>query len=556
MNKKNLTLAVYGIQDIDDKEFPVMVHDHNICLFADGQIKKYLQLERFSRKKYDNQMPAFLEKLLKKEKLAGIENIDLVFVDNVIGSSFINKRGNIRFEAPLCDSLAEGLKEGKGYWFGKEVSTYLCNHELAHIYSCLPFYGMFKNNSLLIHFDGGASLSNFSAWYYANGVLKRLEYHWKLNYLSSFFNSNALTFSIIGTSLKDQNSLPGKLMGFSSYGRYREELEKWLKENEYFENIWKQKQDFFDKVKEDYGIELKHFDQRHPFVQDIAATIQYIFERDFINYIKEINKDVQADYLYYTGGSALNIKCNASLVNEHLFREVFIPPCTNDSGLSIGAGALLEWRKHREIKFHSPYLNNWGLKESFNKNFENSVRLAASEIIKGKVGAIYNEFGEVGPRALGNRSIIARPDNKILAQQVSCELKGREWYRPLAPVMLAENLPSFTGKKEEGSLSHYMLTEFEILPQKQKEIEGVVHVDGTSRIQKITKKEQNPFLYELLKFLDHEYGLKALINTSFNAKGKPIVHSPEDARNEASQMGLDFLVLNGDFSFPQEYSEK
>jgi carbamoyltransferase len=81
-------------------------------------------------------------------------------------------------------------------------------------------------------------------------------------------------------------------------------------------------------------------------------------------------------------------------------------------------------------------------------------------------------------------------------------------------------------------------------------------VDGTSRIQTIAKKEQNPFLYELLKFLDHEYGLKALINTSFNAKGKPIVHSPEDARNEASQMGLDFLVLNGDFSFPQEYSEK
>jgi len=545
MKKNHLTLSIYGIQDVDNKDYPTMIHDHNICLFQQGEIKKYLQLERYTRNKYDNQLPRYLEDILRKENLAGKDDLDLIFVDGVVGSAFLNERGNIRFESRLNDDLSNDLVEGMGYWFGKKVNAYSCPHELAHIYSSIPFFGMFKNNSLLIHFDGGASQSNFSAWFYDRGMLQQIEHHWDLDYLASFFNSNALTFSIIGAGPQDQNSLPGKLMGFSSYGNYKEDIEKWLKDNQYFQDIWGNKKLFFNKLLRDWGIQLRHFNQKNSFIQDIAATVQYIFQRDFIEYIRRLNNDVQANYLYYTGGSALNIKCNAALVEQQIFKEVFIPPCTNDSGLSIGAGALLEWTKHKRISQHSAYLNNWGLNTDQTRIVKSTTREAAKKIIEGKAVGVCNGYGETGPRALGNRSIIARADSKDLARYVSEELKGREWYRPLAPVLLEKNLEYFTGEKSNYSLARYMLTDFRIKPERQKEIEGVVHVDGTSRIQVIEERKQNPFMFDLLTYLDGKEGIKALINTSFNAKGRPIVHTEKEALKEAQEMGLEFVVLNG-----------
>ena len=228
-----------------------------------------------------------------------------------------------------------------------------------------------------------------------------------------------------------------------------------------------------------------------------------------------------------------------------LFRSVFVPPCTNDSGLSIGAGAFVEWKKHGKVNPHSPYLNNWGL-QSGGYFFKNShIETVASYLLNGKIVGVCNGFGESGPRALGNRSILALANSKQLAEFVSMKLKGREWYRPIAPVMLSKNLEYFTGEQKSHSLAKYMLMDFSIKPERQKEIEGVVHVDGTSRIQIIEKRTQNPYIFDLLVYLDETTGTKALINTSFNAKGRPIVHTEKDALDEAKEMGLEFVVLNG-----------
>ena len=546
LNKSKSTLAIYGIKDIKNSGYPVFVHDHNVSFFDKGKLLKHVQLERITRTKYDNSLDLNIHSLLKSEKLIQ-DDCDIVFVDNIIGRAFISEDGEIRFEGPVNNELAIGLEKGRCWWYGDEREAYILNHELAHIYSCLPFFGNFRENSLLVNFDGGASLSNFSAWVYKQESLKKLEYHWDLKYLSSLFNANALAFSIIGAREFDQHSVPGKLMGYASYGKYSEALEDWLIKNDYFQDIWKKKTPFFEKVKNDWGIDINSFDQHNSFLQNIAATFQYIFQRDFVRKIEELQKREESDYLYLTGGSALNILANTQIITKKLFKEVFIPPCTNDSGLSIGAGAFMEQIKHSEIRKHSPFINNWNLPDEKFDYFKQDVSDIANELVQEKVIAVCNGFAESGPRALGNRSILALANSSILAKKVSEEHKKREWYRPVAPIMLEKNTRYFTGLTEIPALSKFMLLDFKVINEKIKEIEGVVHVDGTSRIQTIFNREENPFMFDLLNELEEKHKIKALINTSFNIKGEPIVHAADDAIRSAKNMKLDGLVLNGKF---------
>ncbi|NOQ24732.1 MAG: hypothetical protein GQ564_05150 [Bacteroidales bacterium] len=544
LSKTKPTLAIYGIKDIKNSGYPVFVHDHNVSLFKNSKLNRHVQLERITRRKYDNSIEKQIHDLLKNEKLIN-QDFDIVFIDNVIGRAFISADGGIRFEGPLNKELIVGLEKGRCWWYGKETEAYVLNHELAHIYSCLPFFGNFKENSLLVHFDGGASMSNFSAWTYKNSSLSKIEYHWDLKYLSSLFNANALAFAIIGAKEFDQHSVPGKLMGFASFGEYSIELEIWLIENDFFQNIWGKKSMFFEKVKKDWNIDLNSFDLHNSFLQNIAATFQYVFQRDFLEKIKTLKTITSTDYLYLTGGSALNILVNTEIINSNLFNDVFIPPCTNDSGLSIGAGAFVEHLKHGKIELHDPYLNNWNLSNCEVAYDDKDIKEVAKQLIDGKVIGVCNGFGESGPRALGNRSILALANSKQLAKKVSEEHKKREWYRPVAPIMLEKNAKYFTGLNEIHHLSKYMLLDFTINEDKRKEIEGVVHVDGTSRIQTIFKRSDNPFIFDLLEILDKEFKIKALINTSFNIKGEPIVHTVSDAERSALNMRLDGVVLNG-----------
>ena len=538
------TLAIYGIQDRADRGYPWYVHDHALALMQDGKVEKHIQLERISRKKRDNSLHKQLFSILKKEKLLKTD-FDLVFVDNVVGRSFITTGGEIRFEAPLNNTLASGLEKGRAWWLDHEVEAYCLNHELAHVFSNLPFCGELMENSLLIHFDGGASRSNFSAWTWKDGKINYLESHWDLKYLSSLYNANALSFEIIGADIRDQNAVPGKLMGYASYGDHSQELENWLIKNNYFENIWGSKKIFFAKLKSDFGIEIKHFDQKETVLMDIAATFQHIFQRETVKKIVDLQEQTQTDYLYYSGGSALNIPVNSAILASRSFRDLFIPPCTDDSGLALGAAAFFEWQKHGTVKKNSPYLNNWGVEQYKASYTMDDIRQVAHLLQQGSVLGVCNEQAEVGPRALGNRSILSLANSKKLADRVSMDIKGREWYRPVAPIMLDKNLTYFTGKQNVHHLAKHMLLNFEILPEHRKELAGATHVDGTSRVQVLSAKDDNPFMFDLLSYLDRNNGIKALINTSFNKRGEPIVHTEEDAIRSAKNIGLDALVLNG-----------
>ena len=240
----------------------------------------------------------------------------------------------------------------------------------------------------------------------------------------------------------------------------------------------------------------------------------------------------------------MNIHTNTSIVESHLFDKVFIPPCPDDSGLSLGAAAYLEWKKDNIVKKHVPYLNDWGVEEYSANYSTEDLQQVALLIAEGKVIGICNGASEAGPRALGNRSLISLP-TKALAYKVSVEYKQREWYRPVAPVMLEKNARYFTGQNPVHPLTRYMLLDLKIPEEKQQEIPGVIHANGTARIQTIFSKEDNPFMFDLLTLLDEQFNVKALINTSFNRRGEPIVHTEADALKAAREMDIDAVVLNG-----------
>lgn len=546
------TLAIYGIKDRNSFQYPTFVHDHNLCLMQDGEIIQYLQLERYTRRKYDNRLDLFIEELIDDKTLELPNEFDLVCVNDYTGNAFISQSGRLHFEANYQKNLSPQLISARAYYNdteglnGKDLTAFCCPHELAHIFSCVPFYGTFKENSLLVSFDGASSLGNYSAFLYRNGKLSLIENNWTdLGFASKFFNDNKLSFSMLGAKPYEHCSVPGKLMGFASWGNYRQDIEEWLKENDYFNCCGKHSATgILSSIKERLGNVCEEYDTHNQFLQDAAATLQQIFENAVLRKLESLQQKYHCDYLYYGGGCALNIVTNSKIIESGMFKDVFIAPCCNDSGLSIGAAAFLECQKGNDIKIHSPYLNNVGL-DFADKVMPSTdlIKAAATILLSGGIIGVCNGIAEAGPRALGNRSLIALANNKELSQKISMKVKKREWYRPVAPIMLLENAQKVTGQKI-SELSRFMLQDFTIKKEYHEQLAGVVHANNTARIQTISKENDNPFMYRLLSYLNEEYGILALINTSFNAQGEPIVHTKNDAFFSAKKMNLDALIYN------------
>jgi len=489
--------------------------------------------------------------ILNNEEIAVDNDTVFLFVNSFVGSSFISENGRIRFD---CNNKEADLtRPVKGYcwvqksqWDGFEAEAYSISHEIAHAFSVVPFAKGLKENSLLVSFDGGASTGNFAAFLYKKGQLTQLESHWDLSHLSKLYNDNGLSFALMQAEPGEHCSVPGKLMGFASWGNYNKKIEDWLIENDYFKNAWGDRKDFYERALKDFGWKGNLDNHKDVFLFDVAATMQEIFKKGILEKIISLAKETSTEYLYYAGGCALNIVANAELIQSNIFKDVFISPCCNDSGLSIGASAYWHFINGKELITETPYLNSFGNINDYDYDAED-VEQTAKALADRKVIGICNGFAEAGPRALGNRSILCLADSKVLSQKVSMEIKEREWYRPVAPIMLARNTERFTGLANVHHLAKYMLLDFDILPEYKKEIEGVVHANGTARIQVINKRGDNTFIYDLLTLLEEKYRIRALINTSFNGKDEPIVQTEKDAISSAKRMNLDGLVINGKY---------
>lgn len=290
-------------------------------------------------------------------------------------------------------------------------------------------------------------------------------------------------------------------------------------------------------------------------VADLAFTGQYFFTEIMLQLLGNLAGSTGMDRLALAGGCALNSSCNGQIIQNTPFREVYVPPAPADDGTALGA-AWLAWREdHGEIpprrESLSPYLGSELSEEALLRLLrfgsgldcrhlpETVCEETARLLAQGSLVAWVQGRAEFGPRALGNRSILADPRNPGMKDRINALVKFREEYRPFAPCILHQHGPAYFEHYQD---SPYMERTLRFRDEAARRVPAVVHVDGTGRLQSVTSA-RNPRFFRLLEAFQRESGVPLLLNTSFNVMGKPIVHSVEDAVSVFMTSGLDVLVI-------------
>ena len=296
---------------------------------------------------------------------------------------------------------------------------------------------------------------------------------------------------------------------------------------------------------------------------DIAAAIQAVLQVCLLHVLKHYRKETGMKKVCMAGGVALNCTANGVLKRSNLFEDCFIQPAAGDDGTAIGA-ALYVQKKHSKnpsaSKMNMPYwgpdYSNETIREVIQNNhtgdskYYESFDLLAIEvaqyIAEGKVIGWFQGRMEFGPRALGNRSILADPRNPIMQSHINKLIKQREEFRPFAPAVLSDQASEiFEIKEGDSSLFEYMLSVTSVRETYREKLPAITHVDGSARVQVVTEKHNARF-WRLIAEFGKLAGISVILNTSFNVRGQPIVCTPQEAIETFFQADLDVLVL-GDF---------
>lgn len=288
--------------------------------------------------------------------------------------------------------------------------------------------------------------------------------------------------------------------------------------------------------------------------RDVAFALQRATEEIVLSMARRLRAETGLPRLVMAGGVALNCVANGRLLREGIFEEIFVQPAAGDNGASLGA-ALHVAHRRLGVPRGAPMRHAF-LGPGFSEG--NTERLAAerglvvepagdvvertAELLAGGavVGWMQGRM-EYGPRALGNRSILADPTRPDMRDRVNAKVKFREGFRPFAPsVPLARAAEWF----EDVRPSPWMLLAFRVRPGCAERLPAVTHVDGTARVQTVTP-EENPRFHALLEAFGRRTGVPVLLNTSFNVRGEPIVLSPAEALDALARSGLDAVALGG-----------
>jgi len=360
-----------------------------------------------------------------------------------------------------------------------------------------------------------------------------------------------------------------KTMGLAPYGnpsRYEEIFASFF---EFGEGSWRM--NFLEPETTDFGRETYETTRRKmaelffpareegdPIGQehcDLAAALQAATDRAMTRLVPYWMKKLSHENLCLAGGVALNCTTNGRILGLKEVRHCFIQPAAGDDGSALGA-ALQVSHEHGDVpqKMGMPY---WGPSSSSDeieaafagapagtrrtrhKDLAAAAEAAAEGLAAGRVTAVYQGRMEFGPRALGNRSILADPRDPAMRDRVNAAVKLREAFRPFAPAVLEERLEEVF--EASGSLP-YMLVAVPVRPAWKDRLPAVTHVDRSARVQTVTAA-QNAFLHAVLSAFDRRTGVPVLLNTSFNVKGQPIVHTPREALETFLSTGIDSLFF-------------
>jgi carbamoyltransferase len=489
--------------------------------------------------------------------------IDLVSIGlAALGLGFTILRGDYldlarRFVRFVVHSIGEDVPE--------DIRIVPVPHHLAHASSAYYFSGF--NNATVITVDGTGEFEATVVWRVRDGEFE------KVASIPTVYGSLGVLYEVVSVKIGyDGLEGPGKVMGLAPYGKaskYYEKLRSFIKfdDRDYpFRFVvpgkWRVKGgDFYEPyvliANSLYPNDRVSWDPRgdlHPDAVDLAWAVQAVTEEVMLHLARWAREHTGEGNLGLAGGVALNAKANMVIHYSKTFNDIFIFPAANDAGTPIGAAAYVYEHvlggKMRRQRLKTVYLGPEYSDEDVKKVVErggwnakyigDDVNEVVDLIVKGFVVAWFQGRAELGPRALGNRSIIADPRRKDMWGVVN-RIKGREWWRPLAPSLLEED----TGKYFIEPVPHqFMILMFKYKPEMCEVVPAVCHVDGTARPQTVNKDENRTW-YELIKAFKDVTGEGIILNTSFNLAGEPLVETPTDAIRSYALGGFKAIYIQG-----------
>ena len=558
--------------------------DSSACIIINGKLEFGIEEERINRQKHWAGLPInsiyaclinnnlnlsdVTDIVINTNPFSNIKEKSIYFLKNYI-------KGNKKFEIfkrtknkfKLLDNINKNFKESK---LNKNVKLHFVDHHISHIASA--FYPSNFKKAIGLSVDGFGDFCSVAIAKCENKkifVIDRVYFPHSLGVFYEAF-TQLLGFRNYGDEYK--------VMGLSSYGKpkfydfinnkffaHKNKINLNLK---YFNHIDKNftykfkgspKQSKLLNKKAFSKINLNNETNFSKYKADVACSIQKIFEDKLMLIIKKIEKINFSKNLVYAGGCALNSLANKKIFESKVFKKIFIPYAPGDGGGSIGAALTIAYKKYNYKSIQNlstPYIGpkfdsneileyikkNNKLKKLKVKIYKNKNHLfnnIARSIYKNKIVGYFNDKMEFGARALGNRSILANPCNPRIKDIINKKIKRRENFRPFAPAILEERKFQWFNSKYSNP---YMSSVELIKKKKRKLIPAVTHIDGTGRVQTVSK-EINFNFYSIIKKFHSLSGVPIILNTSFN-ENEPIVMDYKNAINCFLRTKMDTLVLN------------
>jgi carbamoyltransferase len=484
-------------------------------------------------------------KTAREADVAFAENASLAPLLAVLQINFL--RTLPAFEHAICYDLLNGR-------FASYASVPL-RHHLCHAAAAV-FTSPFKECCVMV-VDGSGEIHSAAFFHYRDGRFKELA-TWPSLFSLGFLY--AMVTRYCGFSpLKGEE---WKMMGLAPYGKINPDLYAFFKEMialdglslRFKRNIYRRKT-FHDPLMSILGSVREPDDPDFMASADLAHTFQRVFSETMIDLVKNLHALGLSRNLAYGGGCALNSVTNGMLVSETGFQTLHIPCAPGDDGNALGAVLYQKIAidgEARSPKFASPYLGSAISNDRLQRfldtgvlayrkidNEADLIDMAVERLLAGAVVGWIQGRAEFGPRALGNRSILADPRRADIRDRINLIVKAREAFRPLGPSVLHERGPEFF---ENYQYSPYMERVLTFRPEVRHRFPAVVHADGSGRAHSVTRA-QNPMFHRLIERFDASGGVPMLLNTSYNVMGKPIVSSELDAIGAYLWSGLDCLVI-------------
>ncbi len=551
-------------------------HDASCTLIKNFKIIAACEQERYSKKKHTREFPIDAINDALKIGNINIKKIDIIcvgflpmrYINEFFLKPVLDDPKKLNFLLQGANRINENLNLEntirKKLKFKKKIL--FKSHHLCHLASA--FYPSGFKKSIIFSCDGLGEIDTTLFGIGLNNRIKVLKENNKFPDSLGLIYA-AFTYFLGWKPFYDE----GIVMGLAPYGNPKKKIKNYNKSYlSFFRNLIKYKRGLTFSINKDwisyhiqrdkwfsnkffkiFGNPRKHNSKITEHHKNIAAALQTRLEEVVIKILKNLKKKYKIDYLSIAGGVGLNCSLNGAISKSKIFKKIFIKPASGDAGTSYGAAIIGAEKKISRLNFNKPtfYLGSrftTNQVRSEIKKFSNKIKIfktrnityETAKLLKlGKIIGWFQGAAEFGPRALGNRSILSRPYPLKMKDHINKNVKFREYFRPFAPSVLDEDAASYFKISQK---SEHMLIAFDAINDKLKEIAATVHVDGSSRVQTVSKSSNYKY-YKLISEFRKITGTPVLLNTSFNIKGQPIVNTPSDAIECFLKYRIDYLVI-------------